>query len=108
MYYDWGLIEASFAQQYQIRLRNEDDMSWNEFETLLAGLLPNSPLGKVIAIRSEKDPKMLKSFTRDQKELRRQWTQFRTKCVTRDEKTARQAVLAFQQMMKDAFYQEVK
>ena len=83
-------------------------MSWNEFETLLAGLLPNSPLGKVIAIRSEKDPKVLKSFTKDQKELRRQWTQFRTKCVTRDEETARQAVLAFQQMMKAAFYQEVK
>lgn len=78
-------------------------MSWSEFETLLGGLLSNTPLGQVIGIRAEKDPKVLKSYSKEQREVRRQWTQFRTKSITRDEKTARQAVLAFQQMMKAAF-----
>ena len=39
---DYDLIEASFAKQYGIRLRNEQDMTWSEFATLLSGLMPDN------------------------------------------------------------------
>lgn len=70
---DYELIEASFAQQYGIRLRLENTMSWSEFTTLLAGLNGDTPLGNVVRIRSEKDPKMLKQFTPEQKRIRAEW-----------------------------------
>lgn len=70
---DYELIEASFAQQYGIRLRLENTMSWSEFTTLLAGLNGDTPLGNVVRIRSEKDPKMLKQFTQEQKRIRAEW-----------------------------------
>lgn len=54
LFEDYGLIEASFAQQYGIRLRIENEMEWDEFITLLAGLNGETPLGNVIRIRGEK------------------------------------------------------
>ena len=67
---DYDLIEASFAQQYGVRLRKENDMSWDEFCSLLSGLNSDTPLGGIISIRSEKDPKKLKDFTPEQKKIR--------------------------------------
>lgn len=70
---DWALIESSIAAQYGIRLRQASDMSWSEFTNLVAGLLPETPLGAIIKIRSEDDPDILKGFTKDQFEIRRKW-----------------------------------
>lgn len=70
---DWALIEASIASQYGIRLRQASDMSWSEFTTLVTGLLPETPLGAVVRIRSEDDPKMLKQFNSDQIAIRNKW-----------------------------------
>lgn len=73
MYEDWGLIEASFTAQYGIRLRGEDDMSWGEYSTLLSGIMPETPLGQVISIRSESDKDTLKNFNAAQHKLRNDW-----------------------------------
>ena len=73
MYEDWDLIVASFAKQYGIRLRTIDDMSWSEFCSLLSGIMPNTPLGQIVSIRAEKDPKALKNFTKEQREIRNKW-----------------------------------
>ena len=63
-YDDWDLIESSIAQQYGIRLRNEiKTISWSEVRMLISGLLPDTPLGKIIQIRSENNKDMLKQFT---------------------------------------------
>jgi hypothetical protein len=70
---DWGLIESSLAKQYGIRIRSVSDMSWNEFCNLISGLMPDTPLGQIVAIRSEKDPKILKEFTPDQRRIRNEW-----------------------------------
>lgn len=70
---DWALIEASIASQYGIRLRQESDMPWSEFANLVTGLLPETPLGAIVSIRSEDDPKMLKQFTPDQLAIRSKW-----------------------------------
>lgn len=70
---DWLLIEASLAKQYGIRIRQQADMPWTEFCTLVAGLMPDTPLGSVVAVRSEKDPKAIKSFTPDQRRIYNEW-----------------------------------
>ena len=66
------MIEASFAMQYGIRLRN-DDMSWHEFCTLLTGIMPKTPLGEIVSVRSEEDKDILKNFTKEQHKIRNDW-----------------------------------
>lgn len=70
---DWALIEASIASQYGIRLRQASDMPWSEFTNLVTGLLPETPLGAIVRIRSEDDPDMLKKFNSDQLAIRSKW-----------------------------------
>ena len=64
-YEDFDLIDASVTAQYGIRIRQEaNSITWSEVKVLIKGLLPETPLGKVIAIRSENDPKVLKTFSK--------------------------------------------
>lgn len=70
---DWALIEASIASQYGIRLRQASDMPWSEFINLVTGLLPETPLGAIVKIRSENDPNVLKQFSKDQLAIRSKW-----------------------------------
>lgn len=69
---DYPLIEASFLEQYGIRL-SETNMSWREFSDLLSCLSADTALGRVVAIRSETDGELLKKFTKGQKEIREEW-----------------------------------
>jgi hypothetical protein len=48
-------------------------MAWDEFSALLSGIMPDTPLGNVVAIRSEKDHKVIKQFTPGQREIYRSW-----------------------------------
>lgn len=104
MYEDWGLIEASFTSQYGIRLRSENDMSWSEFSTLLAGIIPETPLGQVVLIRSEDDKYIFKNFTKEQHRIRNEWRNRNIKKLTSmDKKEAERQVKIFQDMCKKAF-----
>lgn len=103
LYEDWGLIEASFAAQYGIRLRNENDMSWSEFCTLLAGIMPETPLGQVVSIRCENDKEVLKNFTKEQHRIRNEWRSRRTKAVALNKDEAKKQLKMFQEAMKKAF-----
>lgn len=73
MFEDWGLIEASFAEQYGIRLRSEPIMTWGEFVTLLSGLNGETPLGRIVAIRAENNKDVLKNFSKEQRKIRMEW-----------------------------------
>lgn len=103
LYEDWGLIEASFTAQYGIRLRQEDDMSWSEFCTLLAGIMPETPLGQVVSIRCENDKEVLKNFTKEQHRIRNEWRSRRTKAVALNKDEAKKQLKMFQEAMKKAF-----
>lgn len=103
LYEDWGLIEASFAAQYGIRLRQENDMSWSEFCTLLAGITPETPLGQVVSIRCENDKEVLKSFTKEQHRIRNEWRNRMTKAVALNKDEAKKQLKMFQEAMKKAF-----
>lgn len=103
LYGDWHLIESSFTKQYGIRLRNEPDMTWDEFSTLLAGIMPETPLGQIISIRSEDDPDILKSFNSEQKKIRNEWRSRLAQDLLQGKGSPELMIAHFQQMMKQAF-----
>lgn len=70
---DFVLIEASFASEYHIRLKTTNDMSSDEFFHLLSGLTEESPLGKIVNIRSEQDPETIKKFNKFQRKIYDDW-----------------------------------
>ena len=71
---DFDLVIASFQSQYGIRLsRDLEGMKWDEFRAFLEGIAPETPLGRIVAIRSETDDEVLKHFTPDQKSIRSEW-----------------------------------
>lgn len=68
------MIEASFALQYpQIDLYADEDIDYKRFCTLLSGIMPDTPLGHIVSIRSETNKDILKSFTPEQKRIRDEW-----------------------------------
>lgn len=74
------MIVSSFAQQYGIRLYYEyETIPCEEFRQLLSGLNSETPLGYVVQIRSEKDYKKIKEMSKNEKEIREKWTNFKNK-----------------------------
>lgn len=65
----------------QKNLYNSDDsdMDFKEFCTLLAGITEDTPLGKIIRIRSEEDKEILKHFSPEQHRIRNEWRERQTK-----------------------------
>lgn len=78
-------------------------MSWGEFCTLLAGIMPETPLGQVVSIRSENDKNMLKHFTPEQHRIRNEWRNRRVREMMNDPETAAKMVKMFQNACKAAF-----
>ena len=97
---DFDLIEASFLKQYGIRLRG-NDLTWREFCVYLSGLMPDTPLGSIVAIRSEEDKDMLKSFTPSQLRIRSEWRRKMTAEMTDAEKE--NAMKGLEKMFEKAF-----
>lgn len=78
MYYDlfedWDLIASSLKTQYGYSIRKEiDDLSWGELISDIAGLNGDTPLGNVVRIRSEKNPDVLKNFSKEERRIRSEW-----------------------------------
>lgn len=96
---DYELIEASFAQQYGIRLRYENQMSWDEFLTLLSGLNSDTPIGNIVAIRAETNSDKIKNFTPEQKRIRNQWRSGHRHIIT-DKDDIDNAMNGFSEMFK--------
>lgn len=104
-YDDWDLIEASIAQQYGIRLRSEiKTISWSEVRMLISGLLSDTPLGKVIQIRSEENKEVLKTFTPEMRRIRSEWRNKKAKEKLKDEDALNRTFENMEKMLKVLFY----
>lgn len=81
---DWDLIVSSFLSQYGIRIRTKEfeSVTWDEFRSLLAGISPDTVLGRVVAIRSETDKNVIKHFSRDQKRIYDEWRNRKAAAMT--------------------------
>lgn len=105
-YEDWELIEASIAQQYGIRIRSVyHSISWSEVQTLIAGLLPNTPLGKIIAIRAETDEDVLKSFTPEMRKIRSDWRNKQASEKLKNEEALKRSFESMELLMEAMFKQ---
>lgn len=80
------MIVSSFLSQYGLRLSTRDFMSvgWGEFKSLLAGISPDTVLGRVVAIRSETDENILKNYSEAQKKIYDDWHSKQAKTMTEE------------------------
>ena len=72
---DFDLIVSSMRTQYGLSIYSEEfkQMKWKEFKALISGLSSETPLGRIVQIRSEDDPKMLEHFSSGQHRIRNEW-----------------------------------
>lgn len=75
LFCDWDLVVSSFLSQYGLRIQTKEfeTVSWDEFKALISGLSPDTALGRVVAIRSEKDKNVIKNFSKSQKRIYDDW-----------------------------------
>lgn len=73
--------------EYGIRIYSDDfkHMKWDEFCALLSGLSADSPLGRIVQIRTENDREMLKHFTKHQLKIRGDWRNRRAKQISTED-----------------------
>ena len=94
---DFDLIISSFQTQYGIRLsRDLKSMKWDEFKALLSGISAETPLGRMVSIRSENDDDVLKHFTKEQHRIRNEWRNRQAKNASEKE------TMEFLEQMKQA------
>ncbi len=84
MFDDWDLIVSSFLTQYGLRIRTKDfeTVSWDEFKSLLAGIAPETPLGRIVAIRAETDKEVIKHFNKEQMRIYDEWRKKAADAIT--------------------------
>jgi hypothetical protein len=61
--------------QYGIRLAKED-LDLPEFLRLLSGIMPDTPLGRLVMVRAEKSPEVLKGLSSHERQIRADWATF--------------------------------
>lgn len=77
--YDRTLIEQSIAKQYGVLPSEQGDLRYIDWMKLVAGLMDDTPLGRIVGIRSESSPDILKNYTAEQNRIRSEWRAFQTK-----------------------------
>lgn len=60
-------------------------MKWDEFRDLLSGMGPDTPLGRMVSIRSEDDPEILEHFSPEQKRIRKEWRTRTAKAMSQED-----------------------
>lgn len=89
--------------QYGIRLREETEMSFSEFSTLLTGIMPKTPLGQIVSIRAEENKDMLKNYTEEQHEIRNEWRNKNNPVQEMTEEEKAKKAKEFQEIMAKMF-----
>lgn len=78
-------------------------MSWNEFCSLLTGIMYDTPLGRVVSIRAEKDQKVIKAFSEEEKRIRNEWLKRKNQELQKNPEAYNVFWRDFQQAMKMAY-----
>ena len=101
---DWELIVSSLLQQYGIRVYSTEfkRMKWAELSALIAGIGPDTPLGRIVSIRAESDKDRIKEFTPDQNRI---WSAWRKKLAGQKTKQDMEQML---DMFKTGFIKAAK
>lgn len=79
-------------------------MSYQEFCSLLSGIMPDTPLGQIVSIRAENDKEIIKHFTPEQRRIRMEWRNRRYKNKNgRQQSAGNNMFLSLQGEFKNAF-----
>ena len=101
---DAALIAQSIAKQYGVLPSAQEDLSWADWSQLVAGLMEDTPLGRIVAIRLEDDPEVLQRYTPEQRRIRNAWRQRQAKQRRpADEKAIKAQMAQLQQALRAAF-----
>lgn len=87
--------------QYPGKDLYDEHMDYQEFSTLLHGILPNTPLGEIVQIRAEENPEVLKNFNDSQRKIRDDWRSHQINEMTEEEK--QEQILQLQDIFSKAF-----
>lgn len=74
--FDAVLIEQSIATQYGILPNEQAQLPYEEWSKLVSGLMDNTPLGRIVSIRGEKDFKVISQMNPWQRQVRAKWQSF--------------------------------
>lgn len=73
-------------------------MSWSEFCTLLIGIMPETPLGRIVSIRAETDRKIIKNFSKEERTIHNNWKKRKGK--QKNEEAYQFAAAQFEELFK--------
>jgi predicted small secreted protein len=65
--------------------------------------MPDTPLGKIVSIRAETDPEIIKKFSKDQKKIHNDWIIKRNQKLKENPESYKTYWEGFQQWAKSAF-----
>lgn len=92
--FDKVLIEQSIAKQYGILPSQQGNLSYSEWSKLVSGLMDDTPLGRVVAVRTETDQKVIAQYSPWQRQIRADWNAFKA------QKMSQQSEVDMEQQMK--------
>ena len=94
---------SSFMTQYGLRLSTKafETVSWDEFCSLMRGISVDTPLGRIVAIRAETDPKVIKKFTKEQQRIYSSWRDKSANAMTTE--NYMKAMAELERAMAEAF-----
>ncbi|MBQ7755974.1 MAG: hypothetical protein IJ401_01565 [Oscillospiraceae bacterium] len=75
--FDKDLIKQSIAKQYHILPSEQEELHYSDWLNLVAGLMDDTPLGRVVQIRCENDKDVIANYTNHEKKIRSEWISFR-------------------------------
>lgn len=102
--FDRVLIEQSIAKQYGVLPSEQGALKYSDWAKMVSGLMDDTPLGRVVAVRSEKDQEMIRHMNKWQKQIRVDWTAFRASSRPQVDATeAKKQMAALENMLAGLF-----
>lgn len=102
--FDAVLIEQSIATQYGILPADQAELSYQDWSKLVSGLMDDTPLGRVVAVRGEKDRKIIAQMSPWQRKIRADWSAFvASKAADRPPEELRAQMASLERMLAKAF-----
>ena len=98
------LIEQSIATQYGILPAAQGELPYEEWAKLVSGLMDTTPLGRIVAIRGEKDQKVITAMSPWQRSIRFEWQSFvASRAMKKPPEELRSKMADLEKMLAKAF-----
>ena len=100
--YDRELIEQSIAKQYHVLPSEQPYLRYQDWNKMVAGLMDDTPLGRIVSLRLETNKEILKNLSPEQKQVRNEWARFKASKAVKN-RDQMQEQIHLQQMIAGLF-----